>query len=123
MKKIFYLITLLILMVSCKNDAPDQNRFKSGTFEIPASKGYEKTIVTRIDSLQIENYDGKIDTLSIQWKNNFNYTLRMLHPTSAIDEEPINIKITSIKENTYEFEATIGHSNFIQKGEIIKLSN
>ena len=123
MKKLLFVIAFLVCLASCKNDAPDQNRFKSGTFEIPASKGYEKTIITRIDSLQIEEYEGKIDTLSIHWKNNFNYTLKMLHPSSAIDEEPIHVKITSINENSYQFEAIIGHSNFIQKGEIIKLSN
>ena len=44
----------------------------------------------------------------------------MLHPKSAIDEDPIHVKITSIKKNSYEFEAVIGHSNFVQKGEIIK---
>ncbi len=123
MKKIISIIFLVTLMVSCKNDTPDPERFKSGTFEIPEIEGYEKTIITRVDSLQIEDYGGKVDTLLITWKNNFNYTLLMLHPESAIDEDPIHVKITSIEGDSYKYEATIGHSNFVQKGEIIKITN
>jgi hypothetical protein len=44
----------------------------------------------------------------------------MLHPKSAIDEDPIHVKITNVKKDSYEFEAVIGHSNFVQKGKIIK---
>lgn len=121
MRKIILLPLLLLVLFSCKDNAPD--RFKSGTFEIPAGKGYEKTIIIRQDSIQIEKYENRTDTLSISWKNNFNYTLKMLHPKSAIDEDPIHIKITSIKANSYEFEAMIGQSNYVQRGEITKKSN
>lgn len=136
MRNIILLSMLLLALFSCKDEnkapnpdhskletAPDANRFKSGTFEIPAGKGYEKTTIIRKDSLQIEKYEDRIDTLSISWKNNFNYTLKMLHPKTAIDEDPIHVKITSIKDSSYEFEAVIGHSNYVQKGEITKTSN
>ncbi|NEW78990.1 MAG: hypothetical protein GZ086_06095 [Gelidibacter sp.] len=138
MKKIILLSLLLLAILSCKNESnkpensksgtienegSNADRFKSGTFEIPAGQGYEKTIIIRQDSIQIEKYEDKIDTLSISWKNNFNYTLKMLHPKNAIDEDPIHIKITSIKDDSYKFEAVIGHSNYVQKGEITKTSN
>jgi len=125
-KLILILLPLfLVALFSCKdeNKVLDADRFKSGTFEIPAGQGYEKTIIIRQDSIQIEKYEDRIDTLSISWKNNFNYTLKMLHPKTAIDEDPIHIKITSVKDNSYEFEAVIGHSNYVQKGEITKTSN
>jgi len=136
MKKLILLPLLLLTLFSCKDKkeapnsdtikletTPSADRFKSGTFEIPAGKGYEKTIVIRQDSIQIEKYEDRIDTLSISWKNNFNYTLKMLNPKTAIDEDPIHIKITSIKDDSYEFEAVIGNSNYVQKGEITKKSN
>ena len=125
MRKITLLSLLFLVLFSCKNkdEALDADRFKSGTFEIPAGQGYEKTIIIRQDSIQIEKYEDRIDTLSIAWKNNFNYTLKMLNPKTAIDEDPIHIKITNIKDNSYEFEAVIGHSNYVQKGEITKTSN
>ena len=120
MKNTVLLFVLFILILSCNNDALSLDRFRTGNFEIPAGKGYEKTIIIRQDSLQIEKYESRIDSLSIVWKDNFNYTLKMLHPKSAIDEEPIHVKITSLKKNSYEFEAVIGHSNYIQKGTIFK---
>lgn len=138
MKKIILLPLLLLAILSCKNesrnpensnsetienDESNADRFKLGTYEIPAGKGYEKTIIIRVDSIQIEKYEDRIDTLSISWKNNFNYTLKMLNPKTAIDEDPIHVKITSLKDNSYEFEAVIGHSNYVQKGEITKTSN
>lgn len=120
MKKIILLLSIIALLISCKNEPLDPDRFKTGTFEIPAGKGYEKTVIIRIDSLQIETYEERVDTLSIIWKNNFNYTLKMLHPKTAIDEDPIHIKITNIEEDSYDFESVIGHSNFVQKGTVYK---
>jgi hypothetical protein len=123
MKNISIIIVFLMIIVSCKNDELSLDRFKTGTFEIPEGKGYEKTLIIRTDSLQIEKYEDRIDTLTITWKNNFNYTLKMMHPKTALDEDPIYVKITNLKKDSYEFEAVIGHSNFVQKGEIIKKAN
>ena len=105
------------------SDSPDPDRFKTGIFEIPEGKGYKKTSIIRKDTLQIETYGTKTDTLVISWKNRFNYTLRMLHPKSAIEKEPIHVKITDISKDSYEFEAVIGNSNFVQRGELIKIEN
>jgi len=120
MKNILLIILLFTLFVSCSSEPLDPDRFKTGTFEIPAGKGYDKTIIIRKDSLQIEKYGERVDTLSIFWKNNFNYTLQMIHPQTALDEDPIHIKITNIEKDSYDFEAVIGFSNYVQKGTIVK---
>ncbi|NLP58441.1 hypothetical protein [Lutibacter sp. B1] len=122
MKKHILTLVLFALIISCKSDELNPDRFKTGTFEIPEGKGYEKTIIIRQDSIQIEKYVDRIDTLSISWENNFNYTLKMINPKTAIDEDPIHVKITNLKKDSYDFEAVIGHSNFVQKGTIIKKS-
>ncbi len=122
MKRIVLIITLITLVLSCKNEPLSPDRFKIGTFEIPEGKGYKKTVIIRRDSIQIEKYEDRIDTLTITWKNNFNYTLKMINPKTAIDEEPIYIKITNIEKDSYEFEAVIGHSNFVQKAKLLKTS-
>ncbi len=122
MKKIAFIFLIISLLIGCKKIPLSPDRFKTGLFEIPEEKGYSKTTIIRSDSLQIEIYEEKIDTLSIVWKDNFNYTLKMIHPKTAIDEDPIYVKITNIENNSYDFEATIGYSNFVQKGKIIKIT-
>lgn len=123
MKKLLLLFVFLGSFFACSNEPVAADRFKSGTFEIPAGNGYSKTLITRVDSLQIEQYENRIDTLIIDWKNNFNYTLKMVSPKSAIDKETIHVKITSVSKDAYEFETVIGRSNFVQKGELIKISD
>ena len=108
-----------------------------GVFEIPAGKGYSKTIVTRVDSLQIEEYvkyteistdsgvfkrENKIiDTLYIKWKNNFFYTLKMKSPQTELDKDPIFVQINKISDSSYDFTAKIGFSEFKQKGTVYKI--
>ena len=122
MKKIALLLVVFLSFYACSNDGLDPDRFKYGTFEIPEGEGYKKTIIIRRDSIQIEKYVDRIDTLSIKWESSFKYSLKMIHPKTAIDEDPIHVKITNLKKNSYEFEAVIGHSNFVQKGTLIKIN-
>lgn len=126
-----------LLFFSCAPSMKSAERFKEGVFEIPAGEGYEKTIITRIDSLQIEQYtklismttdsgivekqQKRIDTLFIQWKNNFFYTLKMKSPKKEIDTDPIFVQITKVTDSMYEFTAKIGFSNFEQKGTVYKI--
>lgn len=126
---------VFILVVSC-NNTPQGNpeRFKKGTFEIPAGEGYGKTFITRVDSLQIEEYTKEIsvykdsvttlkkvkhiDTLFIKWKNNFAYSLRMKNPKTKLDKDPIFVQINKVTDTSYSFTAKIGYSNFKQKGTV-----
>ena len=135
---IFILLTSFFLFSSCKSEIEDNSdRFKKGVFEIPAGEGYSKTIITRIDSLQIEEYEKiisvsndstsgvrkmkHIDTLYIKWKNNFFYTLRMKSPKKELDKDPIFVQITEVKDSSYSFTAKIGFSKFSTDGTIYKV--
>jgi hypothetical protein len=140
MTKIIFLclVSCFFFLMSCSSEIKDNSdQFKKGVFEIPAGKGYGKTIVTRIDSLQIEEYtknvsisndsanyerkDTHIDTLYIKWKNNFFYTLRMKSPIKESDKDPIFVQITKITKDSYDFTAKIGFSNFKQDGTLYKV--
>lgn len=123
MKKGFIILIGFLSLLSCKKrEQLDLENFRQGTFEILADEKYDKTVFKRIGDLQIEYYENRIDTLSIHWKNNFNYTLQMLHPKTKLDNDPINVKLKSVTANSYDFEAIIGHSNFVIKGTVIKIS-
>ena len=136
-----YLLSFLVifLVFSCTPEKKgDPTRFKYGTFEIPGSDNYGKTIIIRKDSLQIEEYTKKIsisadslitekevkhiDTLFIKWKNNFAYSLRMKRPKTDLDKDPIFVQITKVTDSSYSFTAKIGYSNFKQKGTVYKVN-
>ena len=85
MRKFFTLFIVTIILFACQTGPKgDTSRFQEGVFEIPAGESYSKTIITRKDSLQIEEYTKfvevstdstvtrkeikKIDTLYITWE-------------------------------------------------------
>lgn len=137
-KVMLSLFSFLFVLLSCNSELKDNsNRFKEGIFEIPAGKGYSKTIITRKDSLQIEEYEKivnlsndsitsvkrikNIDTLYIKWKNNFFYSLKMKSPKKELDKDPIYIQITQVTDSSYSFKAKIGFSKFTSEGNIYKI--
>ena len=135
---LFSILIIVLFLSSCNSKkTSNAERFKLGVFEIPAGKGYSKTIVTRVDSLQIEEYvkyneistdsgvfkrENKIiDTLYIKWKNNFFYTLKMKSPKTELDKDPIFVQINKLSDSSYDFTAKIGFSEFKQKGTVYKI--
>jgi len=125
MKKYILFLFFAILFTSlhsCKqeNQKATSFQFKKGIFEIPAGDKYSKTTIVRKDSLQIETYENRTDTLIITWNNNFKYSLKMVNPKTDMDKNTIHVKITGVKNNSYDFVAKVGYSNFEQKGTIYK---
>ena len=138
MRKLLAILVFITALVSCQSEIKDNtDRFKKGVFEIPAGEGYSKTIITRKDSIQIEEYEKIIavsigsnagekrikhlDTLYIEWKNNFFYSLKMKSPKKELDKDPIYVQITEITDNSYKFKAKIGFSKFATDGTIYKV--
>jgi len=139
MKKLSYLLILFVTFSACEPQikaSPD--RFKNGVFEAPEVEGsISKTTITRNDSLQTEQYikyteistdsgvyireEKKTDIYYITWKNNFFYTLKMKNPKTDLDTDPIFVQITKVTDNTYDFSARIGYSNFKQTGTVTKI--
>ncbi len=141
MRKSLYILVAIAFFVACQEVSivDNNNQFKKGIFEIPAGDGYGKTLITRIDSLQIEAYtksvaittdsttinrvEKHIDTLYIEWKNNFSYILRMKNPKTSLDKDQIFVKINKVTDSSYSFIARIGFSKFKQTGTVYKVKN
>jgi hypothetical protein len=138
MKKVVYILLVFIAFTACQPELKGEpDRFRLGTFEIPAGKNYGKTEIKRIDSLHIEKYTRfvevstdsgsytkevtRTDTLYIKWKNNFFYTLRMKSPKTKADKDEIFVQITKVTDTSYDFSAKIGYSNFKQTGTVYKI--
>ena len=107
---------------ACNSGVEDNSdKFKIGVFEIPAGKDFVKETIIRKDSIQISKYGENIDTLSIEWKNNFFYTLKYINPKNDLQKDPMYIQINKIREDSYDFTVKIGFSKFSKKGTIYKV--
>jgi hypothetical protein len=122
MRNIFYFLFAILILSSCKSEFEDNSdRFKEGVFEIPAGDDFVKETIIRKDSIQISKYGDNIDTLSIEWKNNFFYTLKYINPKNSLQKDPMYIQINKINEDSYDFTVKIGFSKYTKKGTIYKI--
>ncbi|CAM2891163.1 DNA topoisomerase IV [Flavobacterium frigoris] len=124
MKKLL-LLPLLLLLISCYNVERNCKDFKTGkfSFEYEVNGVKKTTVFERNDSLEIETYNGKIDTASIRWINDCEYILKKLHPKNMAEEKSIDMKILTTSGNTYTFEFGMVGVPGKQKGTVTKLSD
>ncbi len=119
-----YILTIMMfyLTVSCISGSKIHlDDLKKGTFKTILEDKETVSFATRNDSIQIEDFQGVKDTFNIKWLDQFEYVLTKRSPKTLLDSTPFHVKIISIKENTYTFNAYYKGSNFKQKGTAIKL--
>nr|WP_315154759.1 DNA topoisomerase IV [uncultured Flavobacterium sp.] len=122
MKKIYYLLPLLLL-ISCYNVDRKCSDFKTGKFKFEYEvNGVKKTTVfERNDSIEIETFEGKTDTATIRWVNDCEYVIQKKHPKNMAEEKAIQMKILTTTANSYTFEFGMVGSDAKQTGTVIKL--
>jgi len=117
----YFIIITLVIILSCCKGSTDVNEFKTGTFKTFLEDSDITSIAVRNDSIQIETYNNKKDTFSIEWKSNFEYILTKIHPQNELDSTPFYVKITKFSDKSYAFKAYYKGSNFKQKGNAVKV--
>ena len=124
MKKLI-LLPLIFLVVSCYDNEKNCKDFKTGKFKFEYEvDGVKKTtLFERNDSIEVETFEGKIDTASIRWISDCEYVLKKLHPKNKAEEQSIGMKILSTKGDTYHFEFGMVGSDQKQRGTVTKISN
>ena len=121
----FFLIMILVYLTSCYNVERNCINFHTGEFEFSSIvNGTLKTsYFTRTEKLEIETYEGKIDSASIRWVNDCECILTKLNPVSNQDKRPVQIKILSTTSDTYVLEYSIvGKAGNKQRGTIKKIN-
>ena len=114
----------ILFVYSCYIVSRDCKNFHTGTFEFTSViNGEIKTSsFLRIKDLEIENYEGKIDSARIRWVNDCECILTKINPKSNQDKRPVQIKILSTEGNSYTFEySLVGKSENKQRGTIKKI--
>lgn len=123
MKKLL-IVPIVLLLTSCYQQERNCKDFKTGKFSFEYEiDGHKKTtFFERTDSLEIENFEGKIDTSHVRWVNDCEYILQKKHPKNMQEKKAIQMKILTTKENSYTFEFSIVGDSNKQKGTVTKLN-
>lgn len=104
--KFLRIILLLLLLTGCYSVERNCNDFKTGEFEFNYTiDGVEKTgRFIRTDTLNIDYYEGNVDTSSVRWINDCEFILKKLHPKTNSEKDAIHMKILSTTSDAYVFE-------------------
>lgn len=96
----------MLLLTSCYNIERNCSDYKTGTFEFAYTiNGIEKTgRFVRTENLNIDYYEGKVDSSSVRWINDCEFILKKINPKSMSEKDAIHMKILSTTHNSYSFE-------------------
>ncbi|HRN97775.1 MAG TPA: DNA topoisomerase IV [Flavobacterium sp.] len=114
---------LALLLTSCYQQERNCQDFKTGKFRFEHEvDGVKKvTEFIRNDSIEIETYEGRIDTATVRWINDCEYVLQKKHPRNRAERKAVSIKILTTTKNSYTFEFGLVGSDAKQKGTVTKL--
>lgn len=98
--------------------------FKTGKFKFEYEiDGLKKTtLFERRNDIEIENFEGDIDTSTVRWINDCEYILQKINPKNMQEKKAVHMKILSTTENSYNFEFNIVGDHNKQKGTVTKLN-
>jgi hypothetical protein len=92
--------------------------FKTGQFysEVKVADKIYKSTFTRTENLQIETYDGKIDSSNVRWVNDCEVIYKTINPKNMAERKDVHLKILTTTDSSYTFEYSyVGETNK-QKG-------
>ena len=119
-----YTILILILLTSCQQQECNPKEFKTGKFEFVQELNGKKetTVFERNDKFQIETFNGKTDTATVRWVNDYEFILQKTHPKNMKEKKAISMKILSTKGKTYTFEYSFVGEAKKQTGIVTKIN-
>ena len=108
MIRLLFIFSLLILVYNCRDTSSVRNcqKFKEGFYEFTYQiNGIDKKgFFKRFNDLNIDYYDGIIDSSSVRWINDCEFILKKINPKSIQEKDPIHIKIIETNDTSYIFE-------------------
>lgn len=118
----FFTCIIILLAVSCYLPNRDCGNFKTGefTFTTVINGEEQTTTFVRNDTIEIDYFDGKVDTSSVRWINDCEYIVKKLNPKSMAEEKSIHMKILSTTDDSYVFEYNVVGDSKKSKGTATK---
>ena len=108
-------LLLAILFVSCDNPERNCQDYQIGNFFTETSvndKTYKSTFSRMRNGIQIEEFEGKIDSSIVRWVNDCEMILSPINPKKMSEKKNIFIKILTTNDSSYTYEYSyLGESN------------
>jgi len=123
MRSIVFLLGV-ILFSSCYHIERNCNDYKTGTYysEVEINNVLYKSFFERTIALQIEKYEGKIDSSKVRWINDCEVVFKTINPKSMSEKKDIHLKILSTTDSSYIFEYSYVGEKIKQKGVAYKVN-
>lgn len=115
---------LSFILVSCYKLERNCSDFKTGQFigEVVIDEIVYTAKFYRTDDLQVETYDGQIDSSKVRWINDCEVIFQTINPKSMIDKKDIHLKILTTTDSSYTFEYSYVGETKKQKGIAYKIN-
>ena len=122
-KKINSLL-LAILFLNCNNTDRDCKDYHTGNFYSETtvnSKTYKSAFLRKDNGIQIEEFEGKVDSSSVRWVNDCEMILSPINPKSLTEKKNILIKILATTDSSYTYEYSYLGNSKKMKAEAIRI--
>lgn len=121
--KTVLLLMFLLGLTSCYQSTRDCKDYKIGNFksEITINDKVYMSSFTRTEDLQIETFNGAIDSSEVRWINDCEVVFKTIHPKNRIEKKDIHLKILSTTDSSYIYEYSYVGESKKQKGIAIKI--
>lgn len=122
--KLIVLFALLFCITSCYQNERNCSDFKTGTFtsEVTINDVVYTSNFSRTEKLQIETYNGKIDSSEVRWINDCEVIFKTINPKSRIEKKDIHLKILTTTDSSYTYEYSYVGETKKQKGIAKKIN-
>jgi len=122
--KLILLFVLLFCITSCYQNERNCSDFKTGTFtsEVTINDVVYTSNFSRTEKLQIETYNGKIDSSEVRWINDCEVIFKTINPKSRIEKKDIHLKILTTTDSSYTYEYSYVGETKKQKGIAKKIN-
>ncbi|WP_142786003.1 DNA topoisomerase IV [Changchengzhania lutea] len=100
------ILILLFFATSCYESPRNCKDYKTGKFysEVKIDNEIYRSRFERTASLQVEKYDGKIDSSSLRWINDCEVIFKTIHPKNMAEQKDVHLKILVTTDSSYTFE-------------------
>jgi hypothetical protein len=118
----FVLLAVFLSVSSCYQSTRHCNDFKIGKFksEVTINNETFSSYFNRSETLQIETYNGNIDSSEVRWINDCEVIFKTINPKNRIEKKDIHLKILATTDSSYTYEYSYVGETKKQKGVAIK---